>query len=878
MGQEISLDSLLGSAPAGLGDIGLSFPNLGQVAFTSITWANLLLLDKVRDLRAPGLLVSCPDFEREAVSIAFMAALRHLQFDCGELGSHEARVGEKAAIGDLVVEITDIKDKEIHYNTLDQSLAQDSSIREFPLVHLASPKAPLSRTKSTKKRKYPSLWSEARRYEELPSGLRAILDSCGKSVPAIGYVSSPSPYANDAPTHILSGQMFFDGVPHDLSRCVPVTYLSVNGQKRNSFAWPFDCPPSVLVAPRVDGVGSAVQIADEVDAGHNINFVSFNISGPELMNTSLLSDILDLVDSGVGVIGFCDRWTLNRLGDLIGQGFLPFDWGDCKDVAKKSKRCVLSPVQKRTVERQHEIVLSVQDGDTGLFYAQNTLYGLFGAVDTDDDDFLQAEQSLFGVLGAAIRMTEAPDERYCDQQTGIITDSLETIRQSRLLGREDFSELEQACAALRRIIRPGNRMPKEQQIYDLVTRFLNSELPVVLVVDRNRATDAYRYWHDELVHNGYDPRLFSVMTTRDYFSGHNLNGDEYVIFSGWYGSGIMDRALHSGMATNLFFVLYGHESGGLELEWWLNASERWRGESDRCRRLTNATLTKLGIETLNVSERGKFKTVKAHTKASPKGEFGDSPITVMTKIETRRIQQDLARSGEKSVPAVPVMFHDGTHVWLKADANRARGGRLLVINGCLDGQDEEPDQKLALALLPGDVVLRTHSDRDYIRKTSEQTTTGYDDVLALAQKWKTPIKRARSRGLADAEIVERIYAKVSETRTKQGVRGWVKGQRIAPQTPADIEAIYEALGYPITDDELSIIAIAVRKIRNKHRAVGRIAAKGMVADFLKDVRQYGLDDAIDGFDQRHEAGDVELLRVTAVGQKKNVAVDRVDVL
>ena len=103
MGQEISLDSLLGSAPAGLGDIGLSFPNLGQVAFTSITWANLLLLDKVRDLRAPGLLVSCPDFEREAVSIAFMAALRHLQFDCGELGSHEARVGEKAAIGDLVV-------------------------------------------------------------------------------------------------------------------------------------------------------------------------------------------------------------------------------------------------------------------------------------------------------------------------------------------------------------------------------------------------------------------------------------------------------------------------------------------------------------------------------------------------------------------------------------------------------------------------------------------------------------------------------------------------------------------------------------------------------------------------------------------------------
>ena len=57
-----------------------------------------------------------------------------------------------------------------------------------------------------------------------------------------------------------------------------------------------------------------------------------------------------------------------------------------------------------------------------------------------------------------------------------------------------------------------------------------------------------------------------------------------------------------------------------------------------------------------------------------------------------------------------------------------------------------------------------------------------------------------------------------------------------------------------------------------------MARKDMVTDFLSDLGRYGLDDALKGFDARHEAGDVELLRVTAVGERKNVAVDRVDVL
>lgn len=174
--------------------------------------------------------------------------------------------------------------------------------------------------------------------------------------------------------------------------------------------------------------------------------------------------------------------------------------------------------------------------------------------------------------------------------------------------------------------------------------------------------------------------------------------------------------------------------------------------------------------------------------------------------------------------------------------------------------------------------MRTHSDKKYICRASESITEGYDDAMALAQKWKEPIQHARRRGYSDAEIIDRIHSRVDEARTKACVRGWVKGNRIAPQTQADIKAVYLALDYPITDTELNQIAAAVRKIRNKHRAVGKMAKKELVADFLSDVKRYGLDDALKGFDDRHEAGNVELLRVTAVGERKNVAVDRVDIL
>jgi hypothetical protein len=855
-----------------------TFSDIGAVQITSITIANLALLQRARKAGYPGILVCCPDFEREAIATTFLGALAHLELDEGPAGLHEVEPGERVAIGKCVIKVTEIDDEKVMYTTLDhQSAGLLKKIQAFPLAHRASADAQLSRTKNTRKRKYPSVLDEDSQYKSLPDQQKYILDLCGKQVPAVAYVTSPSQYSNVAPTKLVNGKVHFGDAVCNLSKVLPISYISSSGKEQFHFDWPFDCRPSVLVGPRVDGVGSAAQIISKADDGLPIDFVAINISSPDLLETSLLTDILDLVDRGISVIGFCDCYTLSRLQILTNKGFLPFYWNTCKSIVSE-KETALSPIQKRVLMGEHEKVVPVSDEDTGLYLTKQILYDKFRAIDgIDDDEVLAAAQDLYGVLGAAIRMTEAPDKEYCSHQAQRIDDALDIIKDSRIFNQDEFAEISHACTILHQFFRPGRLAPKEQEIYELITSYLESNLPVVLVVDRSRTEAANAYWRDQLASNGYDTGLFSVVTTYEFLKGSKLPDDTTVIFSGWYDRSTMDRSLHSGLAANMIFVLYCHNGGDLELEWWISANRQWQKDSRRAAENSVKSLAKLRISSINRPHKSEY----VHTKAVQMDDGNaeeESPETVITNIGKRMMRKELARDGEESVSAVPVIFNDGTHVWLKSDSKQSRSGHILVITDCLAGKEEEPEQKTASTLLPGDIVLRTHSDKRFIRQTSEKTTADYDDVMALAQKWREPIQSAKLHGYSDAEIVDRIYSKVSARRSKAGVRGWVKGDRIAPQNIFDIYAIYSALDCPVTQEQLNQISRAVREIRNKHRAVGRMAAKGMVTDFISDVKKYGVDDAVEGFDKRHEAGDIELLKIAAIGERQNVAVDRVDVL
>ena len=205
-------------------------------------------------------------------------------------------------------------------------------------------------------------------------------------------------------------------------------------------------------------VGSASEIADLADDGLPVDFVACNISSPDLMDTELLSDILDLKDRGIAVIAFCDRWTLARLQPLKNNGFLPFDWDDCRFLDNK-QGLHLSSIQNRMLTRQHEKVLPVSDEDSGLARAKQILYDDLRISDIDDDDVLAAIQDLFGVLGSAIRMTEAPDEAYSNRQRELIDDSLDTIRSSMILSSQEFGEITVVCDILSKFFEPGRLAP-----------------------------------------------------------------------------------------------------------------------------------------------------------------------------------------------------------------------------------------------------------------------------------------------------------------------------------------------------------------------------------------------------------------------------------
>lgn len=870
----ISFGEFLQSCSEEFADVSLCFENIGTVSFTTITRASLELLRRSREAGYAGIFISCPDFERESIAIACLAALLHLEHDPGNPGLHEPQAGERVAIGSCVANVTRADNNEVMFQVADGNMGFYKSSFNPP-AHKARPDCDLSKTRSTAKRKRPSIKGAASQYENIPAPSRHILDLCGKNVKSVGYCSSPSQYINEPPTHIPNGFISVCGETSRLSSLLPITHFRANGKAYSDFEWPFATCPSIYVCPRVDGIGTSRPIADAVQEGANVDFVSFNLSCPDSLDTSLYTDFLDLKDAGVGVIGFCDQWTLSQVaGKLEKDGFLCFDWNSCA-LAEQPNAPALSPIQSTAMAKPQQILIPVPDDNCSLWRAAQILYGHFAETEFNTDEAAGAIARLFSILGVALRMTEAPDANYAQEQQSDIRNSLKSIRESRSLTSDDYAELAEACDILSALFQPGHRLPKEEKIYERISSSVEEGQHVVLVVDKNRTEPVRKYWLGEIAHIDSAADLFRVVNTREYMTTGQPRKNEVVIFSGWYDRGTMDRALHSGIASTTFLVLYGHDNNaGLEIDWWNRAQAQWKRSSSLCAGATNRALRTLGIEEVQGTVVRSPKLSRVHIGDIDPGEKDMSPAHIVTAIERQRLQKDLAKDGEKSVRATPVMFNDGSYIWLKTTGKKLTGGRIVVITDCLYGGDSEPAQKTATSLLPGDIVLRTHSDREYIKKASEETTNGYDNLYAQSQKWREPIQAARRSGLTDAEITDRIYRATKGSRTEQAVRAWVKGYRIAPQTAEDIRAVYIGLRHPITEEELRDVIGAVRAIRNKHRAVGRMAKKDMVIQFLNDVRNYGIDDAMSGFDERHEAGDIELLKVSSIGNEMNVAPSR----
>ena len=108
---------------------------------------------------------------------------------------------------------------------------------------------------------------------------------------------------------------------------------------------------------------------------------------------------------------------------------------------------------------------------------------------------------------------------------------------------------------------------------------------------------------------------------------------------------------------------------------------------------------------------------------------------------------------------------------------------------------------------------------------------------------------------------------------------WVVGQdRIAPRSVEDLRAIFAAFGERPSEEQISEMAKAARKIRGQHQRAGAFLKEELVRAFLDDVHLYGIGNALNDFHSRHNIGYVELLKVSAIGERANVAAERVEVI
>ena len=868
--ETIDVTSFLRSFPRDFDGVGLTFKGLGKVGITTLTHANLSLLRRAVEGGHDGVIVSCPDFVRESVATAFLASFKNLIEFKGGGGLREPVSGERVAVGRCVVDVVDVDEEMVRFDGLGINHRVGLRRDKFPLVHSAS--GELTRLKKGSK----ELRQAAEEYDAVAPFARALLDRCGSAVPAVGIVSSSCQYLDEPPTRILNGSLVSDGHETPLSDALPLTYLSPE-KERNGFDWPFDVTPSILLAPRSNGVGDAFSLAN-CDDGTILDFVSINIPESDVFESEMLPGIRFLVKrQHVPVIGFCDRWTLDKVSGLQAlekYNFLivdwDWDWGCCEAIRGQGP-LVLSATQRNRLEgSSREAKLHVvPSGDSGLSRVASVFEGVLRRTEMINSEALVAKQHLFRYLASALRLTMRPDENYCFERSESIKGSLNAILKSSSLTEEECGDLQEACRILASVFNPTRHLPKEDEILKIVSGRLGEfGQSVTLVVDTDRTERAFEYWRKRVSDEGLPTDRLHVVNVYGFIAekGSSKDKGDSVVFCGWYDRGTMDRAIHSGISSDVSLVLYAGEDHDLEVGWYNDARIRWQASSERCAKKTDESLSALGF---SPPLRPKGKCLKR--PSGKECEIRDtSPAATVVEIDKKLLESDIESAGEDGVRARPVLFDDGSHVWLSTD--KGHRGKLTVITACLAGLSCEPVKKGASALLQGDVVTRTKADRSYIWEASASVDDGHQADLETAQRWKAPIKRAQERGMTDAEIISRIRSYQKNRVQPQTVRTWITDAgKICPRKKEHIRSIFVAMGEPVDGPVLDEILEAAERVRGSHRKTSRLVKKEIVNLFLDDVAAFGLDDALEGFDRRHSLGTVELLRVMSIGEEARVS-------
>jgi uncharacterized membrane protein YkvA (DUF1232 family) len=200
------------------------------------------------------------------------------------------------------------------------------------------------------------------------------------------------------------------------------------------------------------------------------------------------------------------------------------------------------------------------------------------------------------------------------------------------------------------------------------------------------------------------------------------------------------------------------------------------------------------------------------------------------------------------VEAVPVYFTGGWY------ALYTRAFDVLVatnLNSLARVGDEKLQERVALSLVPGDVVLvRAGAERDAIRERADaRLPSGARD---LARTWHGALRRLRDRVASD-RAVYRALAATGCTRAEITIMGWLRSpDQIGPHDDDDVDLIAKATSDSILLDKLGDCKAAIRMVRREHhRASHELFVRAVEEVQARLHRGQSLDESIDLGDRIH---------------------------
>lgn len=713
-------------------------------------------------------------------------------------------------------------------------------------------------------------------YNNLPEKAK-VLHDCISLVDRPAMIStSQSPFSNVPPTKFKNAKVSIGEDELLIQKCMKLGYIGSDGVLKEYCEYNYEGNPSVIAICRdEEGSGDLYRALEYIENGGRPSAVVVEVPEPEVID-GMFGDIEDIAAHGVPILVFCDERTLKESKAFNQLGFSTIYWTReaLRDLEELSTCCGYS-LSRRESYYAHQVVRIEPVVNSGIFPSvAEAIYKISSNRRSMSSKGQQAYSSISRLLSTALKQTEVIPEDVSSRWTAQIDRATDVLCDSAFdssLTSSEVKELQSASELLHDALSANNPLPKEDVAYRALKHSLTRGRNVCLVTSNTiSARESSEYWRGVFSSEGLNSSQIKALTPREFLKLECVSDEEDVFISGWFNRETMDKLINSALSRVYSIFLYRGERIKLETNWYMSALDVWMR-----RRNILVAKTRKTFECIGLCEfEGLFSESSPTSSSKTRKDFDDSISGLVEEIDNERSLREQASKGEEASLARPVYFTNGKHRWLRVpEAVARRGGdTLIVVEGLFVGNPEYI-RKSAYAIHSGDVVLKADADEDALDDLCKSNFGSYEETLRIAQSWREPIDEAR-RFMSDVAIKDRIIKAGSE-KTDQTIMSWIRGDvAIAPNSRKDIAVISRAFNDAISDEEIEKIVKAVKIARGDRIKTGKNISETIAECFISDVVQYGVEEAVTGFPDRHGLGIIELLGVDHVGKPQRVSISR----